>query len=225
MTALNSTTQTTILIERHIATSSRVLRCNARSGLRLQWRPKLVSCALLLSHETLCQHVYVDKTQGENLWNKLRYQKQKGKRYASWTYRRGQIPNRRPLSERPAYLAGHNQIGIGNAAPSLVPTTTTSSSRRLCESAGMRSPPRSQASRLTWCDRLSLARKPFGAKVKTQTSGNGKQFCGHSMVEEALKIAGYFDVPLLSLAHGTNLDLEFCQNYNDLLSQYVPMKL
>jgi hypothetical protein len=41
----------------------------------------------------------------------LRCQKQKRKRYASGRDRRGQIPNRRPLSERPLHIEARRQVG------------------------------------------------------------------------------------------------------------------
>jgi IS30 family transposase len=83
----------------------------ASALLRLQWSPEQVASRLPVSHETLYQHVYADKTQGGNLWKNLRFQKQKRKRYASGRDRRGQIPSRRPLSERPAHIEGRKQVG------------------------------------------------------------------------------------------------------------------
>ncbi|MDH4483365.1 MAG: hypothetical protein QE279_11790, partial [Rhodoferax sp.] len=51
-----------------------------------------------VSHESLYPHVYADKAHGGTLWKSLRCQKQKRKRYASGRSRRGQMPNRMPLS-------------------------------------------------------------------------------------------------------------------------------
>jgi IS30 family transposase len=64
-----------------------------------------------VSHESLYLHVYVDKAHGGTLWKNLCCQKQKRKRYDSGRVRRGQIPNRRPLSERPAHIEGRQQVG------------------------------------------------------------------------------------------------------------------
>ena len=61
-------------------------------------------------HETLYQHVYADKAQGGVLWKSLRCQKQKRKRYAGGRDRRGQIPNRRPLSERPLHIEARRHV-------------------------------------------------------------------------------------------------------------------
>ena len=79
--------------------------------LRLQWSPEQISSRLPISHETVYQHVYADKAQGGALWKNLRCQKQKRKRYAGGRDRRGQIPNRRPLSERPLQIEARKQVG------------------------------------------------------------------------------------------------------------------
>ena len=70
----------------------------ASALLRLQWSPEQIAGKLPVSHESLYLHVYADKAHGGTLWKNLRCQKQKRKRYASGRDRRGQIPNRRPLS-------------------------------------------------------------------------------------------------------------------------------
>jgi len=70
----------------------------------MQWSPEQITETLPISHETLYQHVYADKAQGGVLWKNLRGQRQKRKRYADGRDRRGQLPNRRPLSERPLHI-------------------------------------------------------------------------------------------------------------------------
>jgi IS30 family transposase len=87
------------------------VRQEACALLRLQWSPEQISSKLPISHETLYQHVYADKAQGGALWKNLRCQKQKRKRYAGGRDRRGQIPNRRPLSDRPLHIEARKQIG------------------------------------------------------------------------------------------------------------------
>jgi len=79
--------------------------------LCIQWSPEQIASQLPISHETVYQHVYADKAQGGTLWKHLRCQKQKRKRYASGRDRRGQIPNRRPLSERPLHIEARRQVG------------------------------------------------------------------------------------------------------------------
>ena len=79
--------------------------------LKLQWSPEQIAGKLPVSHETLYQHVYSDKARGGTLWKNLRCQKQKRKRYASGRDRRGQIPHRRPLSDRPSHIEARKQVG------------------------------------------------------------------------------------------------------------------
>ncbi len=64
-----------------------------------------------ISHETIYRHVYADKASGGNLYQQLRCQKKRKKRYASGHDRRGQIVGRRPISERPAHIKTRSQVG------------------------------------------------------------------------------------------------------------------
>ena len=165
----------------------------ASALLRLQWSPEQVASRLPVSHETLYQHVYADKTQGGNLWKNLRCQKQKRKRHASGRDRRGQIPNRRPLSERPAHIEGRRIVGhwecdtvIGaNHKQAIVTVVERKSGYAVMakvsnKTADLVSHP------------IIKALTPFEARVKTLTYDNGKEFCGHALIAEALKSTGYF---------------------------------
>jgi IS30 family transposase len=60
--------------------------------------------------------------------------------------------------------------------------------------------------------------KPFGAEVKTLTFDNGKEFCGHAKIDEALGSTSYFARPSASWERRSN------ENFNGLLRQYVPKK-
>ena len=79
--------------------------------LQFQWSPEQIASKLPISHETVYLRVYADKAEGGVLWKNLRCQKQKRKRYAGGRDRRGQIPNRRPLSERPLHIEARRQVG------------------------------------------------------------------------------------------------------------------
>lgn len=191
----------------------------ASALLRLQWSPEQVASRLPVSHETLYQHVYADKTQGGNLWKNLRCQKQKRKRYASGRDRRGQIPNRRPLSERPAHIEGRKQVGhwecdtvIGaNHKQAIVTVVERKSGYAVMAKVSNKTEELvSQA--------IITALRPFKARVKTLTYDNGKEFCGHARVDQALNSTGYFARPFASWERGTN------ENFNGLLRQYVPKK-
>jgi IS30 family transposase len=59
---------------------------------------------------------------------------------------------------------------------------------------------------------------PFEARVKSLTYDNGKEFCGHALISEALKSTDYFASLFASLERGGK------ENMNSLLRQYVPKK-
>ena len=96
---------------RNASTVAPWVKEQANALLRVQWSPEQIASQLPISHETVYQHVYADKSQGGMLWKNLRCQKQKRKRYAGGRDRRGQIPNRRPLSERPWHIEARKQVG------------------------------------------------------------------------------------------------------------------
>ena len=187
--------------------------------LGLQWSPEQIAGKLPVSHETLYLHVYADKANGGKLWKNLRCQKQKRKRYAGGQDRRGQIPNRRPLSERPGHIEDRKQVGhwegdtvIGaNHKQAIVTVVERKSGYAVISKVENKT-----------ADLVSAAivnrLKPFGGKVKTLTFDNGKEFCGHGKIDEALGSTSYFARPFASWERGSN------ENFNGLLRQYVPKK-
>jgi IS30 family transposase len=60
--------------------------------------------------------------------------------------------------------------------------------------------------------------KPFCARAKTLTYDNGKEFTGHSLIDQELNRTAYFARPLASWERRSN------QNLNGLLRQYIPKK-
>ena len=187
------------------------VREQASALLRLQWSPEQVASRLPVSHETLYQYVYADNTQGGNLWNNLRCQKQKIKRHASGRDRRRQIPNRRPLGERPAHVEGRKQVGhrecdtvIGANHKQAIVTVVERKSGYvvIAKVANKTVDLVSQA--------IIKAHTPFEARVKTLTYDNGKEFCGHALIDEALKSTGYFARLFASWERGTNKNSTDC---------------
>ena len=81
------------------------------------WSPEQIAGRLTLerqptiSHERIYQHVYADKRQGGTLYRHLRSQKKRRKRYAGGRDRRGQIPARRSIEERPRVVALRARLG------------------------------------------------------------------------------------------------------------------
>ena len=204
---------------RKASTVASWIKEQASALLRLQWSPEHIAGKLPVSHETLYLHVYADKIQGGSLWKNLRCHKQKRKRYASGHERRGQIPQRRPLSERPAHIKGRKQIGhwesdtvIGaNHKQAIVSVVERKSGFAvICKGSN-------KTSGLVGTAIISVL-KPFKARVKTLTYDNCKEFCGHTRIDQVPGSAGYFARPFASWERGSN------ENFNGLLRQYVRKK-
>jgi IS30 family transposase len=187
--------------------------------LCIQWSPEQIASQLPISHETVYQHVYADKAQGGTLWKHLRCQKQKRKRYASGRDRRGQIPNRRPLSERPLHIEARRQVGhwecdtvIGASHKGAVVTMVERKSGYAVMTKVEKKTSELVSSAIV--DKL----QPLAARVKTLTFDNGKEFAGHAQIDQQLQSTAYFARPFASWERGSN------ENLNGLLRQYVPKK-
>jgi IS30 family transposase len=187
--------------------------------LSVQWSPEQIAAKLPVSHETLYQRVYADKARGGKLWQNLRCQKQKRKRYASGRDRRGQIPHRRPLSERPAHIEARKQVGhwecdtvIGANHKGAIVTMVERKSGYavIAKVTHKTSELVSQA--------IIEGLGPYAPRVKTLTYDNGKEFASHTQIDQALQSTGYFARPYTSWERGTN------ENFNGLLRQYVSKK-
>jgi len=187
--------------------------------LQLQWSPEQIASKLPISHETVYLRVYADKAQGGTLWKNLRCQKQKRKRYAGGRDRRGQIPNRRPLSERPLHIQARKQVGhwecdtvIGASHKGAVVTMVERKSGYavIAKVSNKTSAAVSSA--------IVGKLQPLAARVKTLTVDNGKEFAGHAYIDEKLQSTAYFARPFASWERGSN------ENLNGLLRQYVPKK-
>ena len=187
--------------------------------LKLQWSPEQIAGKLPVSHETLYQHVYSDKARGGTLWKNLRCQKQKRKRYAGGRDRRGQIPHRRPLSDRPSHIEARKQVGhwecdtvIGaNHKGAIVTMVERKSGFGVIVKVAHKT---SDLVSRAIVERL----QPFANRVKTLTYDNGKEFAAHIQIDQALNSTGYFARPFASWERGSN------ENFNGLLRQYVPKK-
>ena len=60
--------------------------------------------------------------------------------------------------------------------------------------------------------------KSLSNRVKTLTYDNGKEFAGHSLIDQELYSIAYFDRPLSTWERGRN------ENFNGFLRKYIPKK-
>ena len=81
------------------------------SLIRQDWSPEQISGRLsieqgiAISHEWIYLYIYQDKRQGGDLHTHLRCRKKHRKRYGT-NDRRGRIPNRTSIDERPSIVVG-----------------------------------------------------------------------------------------------------------------------
>ena len=171
-----------------------------------------------VSHEWLYQRILRDKQNGGTAYRHLRCQKQPKKRYGK-PDRRGQIVNRRSITERPAAVEMRERIGdweadtiIGakhqGAIVSLV--ERKSGYTRLVRVQNKEAVGVTQA--------IGRALRPFKNQVLTITFDNGKEFAGHEKIAKELKADCYFADPYSSWQRGCN------ENLNGLVRQYFPKK-
>src|SRR5438045_3953540 len=190
--------------------------------LRQDWSPEQVSGALKAqgqsapSPERIYQYVYADKQQGGELYKHLRCQKKRRKRYGKYD-RRGQLPNRKSIDQRPAIVAEKARLGDWEAD-----TIIGKNHQQAIVSLVER---RSKLSVLAKVDRNSEAAvkqaiieklRPLAKCVYTITSDNGREFAAHEAIAEALAAEFYFVHPYHSWERGLN------ENTNGLVRQYFP---
>ena len=186
----------------------------------MQWSINQIVARLpIISHETLYQHVYADEAQGEVLWKSLRCQKQKRKRYAGGRDRLGQIPSRRPLSERPLHIEARRQVGhceCGTVIGASHKGAVAPMVERKSEYAAFAKVVNKTSELVSSVIVGNLV--PFIIRVKTLTYDNGREFAGHSLINQELNRTDYFARPFASWELGSN------ENLNGLLRKYIPKK-
>lgn len=188
----------------------------AQDMLLEQWSPEQISGQIAISPETLYQRVYADKRAGGLLWKNLRCQKKRRKRYGK-AERRGTIPNRLSIEDRPAIVETRSRIGdweadtvIGkNHKQAIVSIVERKSGFTLIRKV-------ERKTALAVSQAMIGLLKPYQKKVHTITSDNGKEFAGHEEIASKLKADFYFAHPYASWERGTN------ENTNGLIRQYFP---
>ena len=192
--------------------------------LRQEWSPEQIAGYLKLtkqptvSHECIYLYVYADKRRGGTLHHYLRSQKKQRKRYNGYL-RRGQIPNRTSIEQRPQIVARKVRFGDWEADTiigarhkggilSLVERKTKLVRLRKLTTKGATEVKAAMVALLT----------PLAAQVHTITVDNGKEFCDHELIAAALQARIYFAHPYASWERGLN------ENTNGLIRQYFPKK-
>jgi len=191
-----------------------------------QWSPEQISGYQKrkqlpsMSHETIYQKIFEDKSSGGNLYSNLRCKKKRKKRYGSISAGRGCIPNRTDIDERPAVVDNKNRIGdwegdtiIGSHKGGAVLVTMVERKTRYTIVVKVKDKTTSSV-----IDGINESLTDLSSLVKTVTLDNGKEFSNHQALSNHLGCNVYFAKPYHSWERGLN------ENTNGLLRQYFPKK-
>ncbi|MGI9569813.1 MAG: IS30 family transposase [Desulfobulbia bacterium] len=190
--------------------------------IRLDWSPEQISGWLLkhygiqVSHEWIYQYILSDKQAGGDLHKHLRCQKKRRKRYGSHD-RRGKLPNRVSIDERPEIVDQRKRIGdwevdtiVGRRHRQAIVTLTERKSRF----ALLRKVDRRKAELVG--DAVIDLLRPVADSAHTITADNGKEFAEHERIAKELDIDFFFAHAYAACERGAN------ENMNGLVRQYIP---
>ncbi|MGB6423613.1 MAG: IS30 family transposase [Anaerolineales bacterium] len=192
--------------------------------IRMDWSPEQISGWLKhrkdiqISHEWIYQYILADKQNGGDLYRHLRCQKKRRKRYGSYD-RRGKLPNRVSIDQRPAEVETRQRLGdwevdtiIGKRHKQALVTLIERKSRLVF----MRKVEQRTAGAVE--DAIIHLLDPWTYDVHTITADNGKEFAHHEQISKILKTEFYFAHPNAAWERGSN------ENANGLIRQYFPKK-
>jgi IS30 family transposase len=193
--------------------------------LKLYWSPEQIDgrCEIdgisMVSHETIYQYIWSDKASGGDLYTYLRNSNKKYKKRYGKKDSRGQIPNKKNISERPAIVEDKQRIGdweidliIGKNHKGAILTATE---RKTCYELMVLLPNKSSK---TIKRALINLLAPYKDRVLTITSDNGREFYEHEAVAKKLSTLYYFANPYCSWERGLN------EYQNKLIRQFIPKK-
>ena len=197
--------------------------------LKLGWSPEIISQRLKrdfphskkkmrVSHEAICQWIYLDTKQGGTLFNNLVRCHRKRKEQRCYSSLRGIIPNRVDISLRPNVVDRRSRYGdwegdtmVGYRHQGRLVTHVERKSRYLL--AGKIK----DGTATSFNDvSLRLFRQIPNNYRKTLTLDNGSENSKFMVLEEELSLQVYFAKPYASWERGTN------ENTNGLMRRFFP---
>ncbi len=190
--------------------------------IQKEWSPEQISgwmkneMGYSVSHERIYQHILQDKQAGGGLYLHLRCRKKRKKRYGSHD-RRGQIPNRISIDERPLIVDSRLRYGDWE-----VDTIIGRRHQQAIVSLAERKSRLTLIRKVDHKTSLQVAQsviellQPLQHRVHTITGDNGKEFSGHQKIAKFLDTDFYFAHPYSSWERGLN------ENTNGLIRQYFP---
>lgn len=173
---------------------------------------------LQISHETIYRYIWRNKDKGRDLHRRLRQRPRYRKRYGTYE-KRGTLPGKRHISERPAAVELRQEFGhwemdtvSGSGTQHCIVTLVERASgcvliRKLANHTVA-------ALNRRVIPLIRLAPHLF----KTITVDNGTEFHGYQEIERATGVTFYFATPYHSWERGSN------ENTNGLIRQYLPKR-
>ena len=187
-------------------------------AVRLQTDPPKKLQGKTISHSTIYRWIWSNRKRAERLKVHLRVGYKKRRKVYGKPSKRGQIPNRVSIEERPEIVEERSRIGdwegdtvVGKGRSGYVMTNVDRASRYLVA----RKVKRATAQAVADAIYQAMRRMPAD-KRKTETFDNGREFSKHETIARLLKMDVYFAHPYSSWERGTN------ENTNGLLRQYLP---
>ena len=171
---------------------------------------------LEISHETIYLHVWRNKREGGTLFRSLRQPTKKRKRYGTYE-KRGHLPGKRHISERPPLVELRREFGhweIDTVHGKLGTDCVVTLVERACGYVLIGKLPDYSMAALN--ERVLKFMRSHPEWFKTITADNGTEFHAYRVLEDASGATIYFATPYHSWERGTN------ENTNGLIRQYLP---
>jgi transposase, IS30 family len=191
--------------------------------LEQEWSPEQICGRLAvegqatISIETIYQYVYRDCKTGGKLYLHLRFSHKKRRKRFGKKDKRGIIPNKTMIDERPPIVEQKSRLGdyegdtiIGKGHQGAAITLVDR-----CSKFTLIHPVKNKTADLVEQTLVEMLKKsPF--TPQTLTFDNGKEFTNHQKIAEQTNTSVYFAYPYHSWERGLN------ENTNGLIRQYVP---
>lgn len=202
-----------------------VIKRYVRNKLKEEWSPEQIAgrirmdIGLYISHESIYQFIYTNKSTGGRLYRHLRHKNKKYHKRSHAYQKRGILIDRVMIDQRPKVVEKKKRIGdleidtvIGkDHIGALVTVVDRKSKFSMIKKVETR-----KAKAVTKA--LIEMLMPIKPILKTITSDNGKEFAYHKEVSAALETDFYFAHPYHSWERGLN------EHTNGLIRQYLPKK-
>lgn len=170
-----------------------------------------------VSHEWIYQMIWTNKRRNGKLHKHLR---NKGKPYSkrgALKDKRGKMPNRRDISERPEIVQSRERIGDLE-----IDTIIGKNHKKAIVTINDRKTGILKMGKVEVRNSSTVAAKtiellmPIKSLLHTLTADNGQEFRDHQMIAKELEIDFFFASPYCSWERGSN------ENLNRLIRQYIP---